>query len=186
MRYAISLLLLRFLWRWRHVTICAVAKLSVLYDFGFGIRNEREAEAEEIVFVLVPCCWDDNLELELVSLMTIWRLIVAGNNKELEGDNLDAWLKPLFQSSQKLVRKNCLHSFCSHRKNCLHLIKKNSQCLFACCEFFLIRCKYSQRAANRFLRWLEKRLKRGFLTLERIFSVRWVMAEKPRNSWQPL
>ena len=26
------------------------------------------------------------------------------------------------------------------------------------CEFFLIRCKYSQRAANQFLRWLEKRL----------------------------
>ena len=59
-------------------------------------------------------------------------------------------LKPLFQSSQKLVR--------SARCDCLHLIKKNSQCSFACCEFFLIRCKYSQRAANQFLRWLEKRL----------------------------
>ena len=49
--------------------------------------------------------------------------------------------------------------FSSHRKNwfaarCeyLHLIKKNLQCLFACCEFFLIRCKHSQRAANQFLR----------------------------------
>ena len=60
-------------------------------------------------------------------------------------------LKPLFQSSQKLARCECLH-----------LIKKNSQCLFAWCEFFLIRCKYSQRAANRFLRWLEKRLKADF------------------------
>ena len=55
-----------------------------------------------------------------------------------------------------------LSLFSSHRKNwfaarceCLHLIKKNSQCSFAYCEFFLIRCKYSQRAANRFLRWLE-------------------------------
>ena len=58
-----------------------------------------------------------------------------------------------------------LSLFSSHRKNwfaarceCLHLIKKNLQCLFAWCEFFLIRCKYSQRAANRFLRWREKRL----------------------------
>ena len=31
-------------------------------------------------------------------------------------------------------------------------------CLSARCEFFLIRCKYSQRDANQFLRWLEKRL----------------------------
>ena len=57
---------------------------------------------------------------------------------------------------------------CSHRKNwfaapceCLHLIKQNSQCLFACWEFFLIRYKYSQRAANQFLRWLKKRLNRS-------------------------
>ena len=45
-----------------------------------------------------------------------------------------------------------LSLFSSHRKNwfaarceCLHRIKKNSQCSFTCCEFFLIRCKYSQR-----------------------------------------
>ena len=30
--------------------------------------------------------------------------------------------------------------------------------MFARREFFLIRCKYSQQAANQFLRWLEKRL----------------------------
>ena len=59
-----------------------------------------------------------------------------------------------------------LSLFSSHRKNwfatrCeyLHLIKKNSQCLFARCEFFLMRCKFSQWTANQFLRWLEKRLK---------------------------
>ena len=53
----------------------------------------------------------------------------------------------------------------SHHKNwfaarckCLHLIKKNLQCLFAWCEFFLIRCKYSQRTEIQFLRWLQKRL----------------------------
>ena len=54
----------------------------------------------------------------------------------------------------------------SHRKNLfaarceyLHLIKKNSQQANEHCEFFLIRCKHSQRAMNQFLRWLEKRLK---------------------------
>ena len=63
-----------------------------------------------------------------------------------------------------------LSLFSSHRKNwfavrceCLHLIKKNSHCSFTCCEFFLIRCKHSQRTANRILRWLEKRLKSGNL-----------------------
>ena len=42
-----------------------------------------------------------------------------------------------------------LSLFSTHRKNwfaarceCLHLIKKNLQCLFACCEFFLIRCSF--------------------------------------------
>ena len=42
-----------------------------------------------------------------------------------------------------------LSLFSNHRKNwfaarceCLHLIKKNSQCLFACCEFVLIRCSF--------------------------------------------
>ena len=58
-----------------------------------------------------------------------------------------------------------LSLFSSYRKNwfaarCeyLHLIKKNSQRENKRCEFFLIRRKSSQRAANQFLRWLEKRL----------------------------
>ena len=50
----------------------------------------------------------------------------------------------------------CKVSFpCSHRKNlfvarceCLHLIKQNSQCLFACCEFFLIRYKYTRSSRS--------------------------------------
>ena len=61
-----------------------------------------------------------------------------------------------------------LSLFSSHRKNCfvarceyLHLIKKNSQQANKHCEFFLIRCKHSQRAAKQFLRWLEKRLYPG-------------------------
>ena len=57
---------------------------------------------------------------------------------------------PLFHSSQKLVRS----SLCEY----LHLIKKNSHQSNRHCEFFLIRCDNSQRAANQFLRWLEKRL----------------------------
>ena len=36
-------------------------------------------------------------------------------------------------------------------------LKPRSVCLLAVSSF-LIRCKYSQRAANQFLRWLEKRL----------------------------
>ena len=43
---------------------------------------------------------------------------------------------------QKLVRSS-------------HLIKKNSERANKHSEFFLIRCKHSQRAANQFLRWLE-------------------------------
>ena len=57
-------------------------------------------------------------------------------------------LKPLFQSSQKLVRSS-LQVLAS---------KKNSQRANRHCEFFLIRYKHLQRAANQFLRWLEKRL----------------------------
>ena len=59
---------------------------------------------------------------------------------------------------------NVLSIFSSHRKNCfaarceyLHLIKKNLHEANRHCEFFLIRCKHTQRAANQFLRWLEKR-----------------------------
>ena len=49
--------------------------------------------------------------------------------------------------------------FSSHHKNWfaarreyLHLMKKNSQRANKYCEFFLIRCNYSQPAANQFLR----------------------------------
>ena len=58
-----------------------------------------------------------------------------------------------------------LSLFSSHRRNwfaarCeyLHLIKNNSQQANRHCEFFLIICKHSQRAANQFLPQLEKRL----------------------------
>ena len=58
-----------------------------------------------------------------------------------------------------------LSLFSSHRKNwfaarCeyLQLIKKNLERANRHCEFFLIRCKHSQRAANQFLWWLEKKL----------------------------
>ena len=61
-----------------------------------------------------------------------------------------------------------LSLFSSHRKNLfaarceyLHLIKKNSHQANEHCEFFLIRCKHSQRAANQFLWWLENRLYTG-------------------------
>ena len=55
-----------------------------------------------------------------------------------------------------------LSLFSSHRKNwfaarCEYLIKNNSQRGNRHCEFFLIRYKHSQRAANQFLWWLEKR-----------------------------
>ena len=69
-------------------------------------------------------------------------------------------VKPMLCQCLKPMLKQCwaLSLFSSHRKNwfaarCeyLHLIKKNSQCSFAWCEFFLIRCKYSQRGANQFL-----------------------------------
>ena len=49
-------------------------------------------------------------------------------------------------------------SWISARCEYLHLIKKNSQQANRHCVFFLIRCKHSQRAANQFLRWLEKKL----------------------------
>ena len=79
-----------------------------------------------------------------------------------------------YEQTKKLCTQKCnrpLSLFSSHRKNwfaahceCLHelhLIKKKLQCLFAWCEFFLIRCKYSQQAANQVLWWLE----RGFKSL---------------------
>ena len=50
--------------------------------------------------------------------------------------NHDLRLKRLF-----IHRKNWFAARCE----CLHLIKKNSQCLFAWCELFLIRCKYLLR-----------------------------------------
>ena len=58
-------------------------------------------------------------------------------------------------SAAAKIVKMVLTLFSSHRKNlfaarceCLHLIKKNSQWMFARCEFFLIRSKYSQQAAS--------------------------------------
>ena len=58
-----------------YVTIYAVAKLSLVFDFGFvsEIKEKRGARdlGQFVVFVLAPCCWDDNFELELVSFMTI-------------------------------------------------------------------------------------------------------------------
>ena len=83
-----------------------------------------------------------------------------------------------------------LSLFSSHRKNwfaarceCLHLIKKNSQCLFARCEFFLIRCMYSQPAANQFLRWLEKRLKDGDDEMREATCARTSTSKVPTESW---
>ena len=48
----------------------------------------------------------------------------------------------------------------------MHLIKKNSQRANKHCEFFLMRCNYSQRAANQFLPWLEKTSSPGSLTAD--------------------
>ena len=99
-----------------------------------------------------------------------WSLYNSVNSKEtgtkpnlealMEADvplRSEVWFHPIIQ--------RVLGLFSSHRKNwfaarceCLHLIKKNSHQANEHCEFFLIRCKHSQRAANQFLRWLEKRL----------------------------
>ena len=58
-----------------YVTIYAVFKLSVLFDFGFvsEIKEKRGARdlGQFVVFVMAPFCRADNFELELVSLMTI-------------------------------------------------------------------------------------------------------------------
>ena len=111
----------------------------------------------------------------LFSLRSYGTWFVAGNNfRSLLSLSLTIELKTLFNFiilKLYYVIVYCtnhyykLSLFSSHRKNwfatrceCLHLINKNSQCLFAWCEFFLIRCKYSQRAVKQFLRWLEKRL----------------------------
>ena len=61
----------------------------------------------------------------------------------------------LFQMTEvKPHHKNWFAARCEY----LHLNKNNSQQAHKHCEFFLIRCKHSQRAANQFLRGLEKRL----------------------------
>ena len=77
-----------------YVTIYAVFKLSVLFDFGFvsEIKEKRGARdlGQFVVFVLAPCCWDDNFELELVSFVTISCQILVGNDKELEDPDLPA------------------------------------------------------------------------------------------------
>ena len=57
-----------------YVTIYVVTKLSVLFDFGFVSEIKEKHGGRDlgqfVVFVLGPCCWDDNFELELVSFMT--------------------------------------------------------------------------------------------------------------------
>ena len=67
--------------------------------------------------------------------------------------------KSHFARKKSPCGKRALSLFSSHRKNCfaarceyLHLIQKNSHQTNSHCEFFLIRCKHQQRAANQFLR----------------------------------
>ena len=68
-------------------------------------------------------------------LRKIWIFRPFGTQENVSKINSICHLKPLFQSSQKLV--------CSSLRVLASIIKKNSQCLFARCEFFLIRCKYT-------------------------------------------
>ena len=95
-------------------------------------------------------------------------------------ENVELHLFPFIKEQSLFIRVNRIFNnvfqisithetssiFSSHHKNwfaarCeyLHLIKRNSHQANKHCGFFLIRCKHSQRAANQFLRWLEKRLK---------------------------
>ena len=64
---------------------------------------------------------------------------------------------PYLWASELVGFASCLHtlSLFSIRCECFHVIEKNSQRANKYCEFFLIRCNYSQQAANQFLRWLE-------------------------------
>ena len=59
-----------------------------------------------------------------------------------------AWVRGCISTHTHSHRKNWFVARCEY----LHLIKKNSQQANRRCEFFLIRCKPSQRAANQFLR----------------------------------
>ena len=45
----------------------------LILDSESEIKEKRGGRdlGQFVVFVLAPCCWDDNFELELVSLMTI-------------------------------------------------------------------------------------------------------------------
>ena len=83
--------------------------------FWFWIRNPKSKKRDGkdiirkiVVFELVACCWDDNFELGLVSLMTIWCLIVAGKTIELEGHDLHAWLRGIvfFWRSSEFLAPN--------------------------------------------------------------------------------
>ena len=62
-----------------------------------------------VVFVLAPCCWDDNFELELVSFMTIWCQMLVGNEKELEGHEYAIFIrliKRVFWRSSEFLAPN--------------------------------------------------------------------------------
>ena len=78
--------------------------------FWFWIRNPKwkRSDMEEILDNLLFSYWllvvrDDNFELELVSLMTIWCPIVVGNEKELKGDD---WLRGFFWRSSEFLAPN--------------------------------------------------------------------------------
>ena len=84
----------------------------------------------------------------------------TSKNKEIEKRrktlvNSHATLTARLTEQWELRKHSCkLSPANSHRLSSSFdpgLIKKNSQCLFARCEFFLIRCKHTQRAANQFL-----------------------------------
>ena len=71
-----------------------------ILDSESEIKEKRGGRdlGQFVVFVLAPCCWDDNFELELVSFMTISCQILVGNDKELEGHDLHAWLRGIFDA----------------------------------------------------------------------------------------
>ena len=70
-----------------------------------------------VVFVMTPCCWDDNFEIELGSFMKIWCQILAGNDKELEGRHLHSWLRGVFDAQLKseLDQAGNFKTFCFGR-----------------------------------------------------------------------
>ena len=71
------------------------AKRTVLF-WIWNAKSKRNVVQEILDNLLFSywllVCWDDNFELELVSFVTIWCQILVGNDKELEGHDLHAWL----------------------------------------------------------------------------------------------